>query len=155
MEHINKALQSCIFPPLAINTLQNKFNCKHNSHNEHTNNSTTQQMDNNNSGSNSKNISIVVPHIHDLEERFKKTCNILGIQVYLRGTNTIKTLLMAPKDRDNKLQRSGVIYGFKCSHINFLEEYIRESGRSFMDWIKEHLRAPSPIHQHSHSTDTQ
>ena len=28
MEHINKALQACNFPPWAINTLHNKFNCK-------------------------------------------------------------------------------------------------------------------------------
>ena len=35
---------------------------------------------------------------------------------------------MAPEDRDNKLQKSGVIYKFKCLHINCSEEYIGESG---------------------------
>ena len=28
----------------------------------------------------------------------------------------------------------------------------RESGRSFGDYLKEHLRTPSPIHQYSHYT---
>ena len=59
---------------------------------------------------------------------------------------------MAPKDTDNKLQKSGVIYRFKCAHINCLEEYIGESGRTFDDRLKEHLRAPSPIHHHINST---
>ena len=68
------------------------------------------------------------------------------------GTNTIKTLLMAPKDRDNKLQKSGVIYKFKCPHINCPEEYIGKSSRTFRDRLKEHLRAPSPIHHYSSST---
>ena len=59
---------------------------------------------------------------------------------------------MAPKDRDNKLLESGAIYRYKCPHINCLDEYIGESGRTFRDRLKEHLRAPSPIHHHSHST---
>ena len=59
---------------------------------------------------------------------------------------------MAPKDKDHKCQKSGVIYQFKCQHSNCQEEYIRESGRSFGDRLKEHLRAPSPIHHHSHTT---
>ena len=40
----------------------------------------------------------------------------------------------------------------KWPHINCLEEYTGESGRSFGGHLEEHLRAPSPIHQHSHST---
>ena len=155
MEHINKAPQTCKFPPWAIKTLHNKFNHKHNSHDGHTNNSTTQQMDNNNSGSNNKNISIVVPYTHGLGKGLKEQTttwvNNLGIQEHFRGTNPIKTFLMAPKDGDNKLQKSGVIYRFKCPHINCPEEYKGESGRSFGEQLKEHLRAPSSIHQHSHS----
>ena len=56
-----------------------------------------------------------------------------------------------PKGRDSKLQKSGVIYRFKCPHINCLEECIGESGRTFGDRLKDHLRASSPIHHQSHS----
>ena len=59
---------------------------------------------------------------------------------------------MVPKDKDKKIQKSGVIYWFKCPHINCQEEYIGESARSLGDSLKEHLRAPSPIHHHSHTT---
>ena len=55
-------------------------------------------------------------------------------------------------DRDHKLQKSGVIYRFKCPHINCPEEHIGESGRTFGDRLKAHLRVPPFIHHHSHST---
>ena len=61
-------------------------------------------------------------------------------------------ILMAPKVKEHKLQKSGIIYKFKCPHINCPEEYIGESGRPLGDRVKEHLRAPSPIHQHSNTT---
>ena len=93
----------------------------------------------------------MVHYIRGLGERFKRACN-KGIQVHFMGTNTIKTLLMAPKDRDNKLKMTRVIYKFKCPHLNCPEEYIGESGRTFGDRLKEHLRAPSLIHHHSNST---
>ena len=60
---------------------------------------------------------------------------------------------MAPKDRDSKLQKSVLVYRYKCPHINCPQEYIGESGRAFGDRYKEHLKAPSP-HQH-HRTSSQ
>ena len=62
---------------------------------------------------------------------------------------------MAPKDKDHKLQKSGIIFNYKCPHNSWPEQYIRESGRILEDRVKEHLRAPSPIHQHSSTTGHQ
>ena len=56
---------------------------------------------------------------------------------------------MAPKDKDPKLAKSGVIYKYKCPTINCTEEYIGEPGRTFGDRYKEHLKATSPIHLHT------
>ena len=36
--------------------------------------------------------------------------------------------------------------------VNCTEQYIGESGRSLEDRYKEHLKAPSPIHQHTSTT---
>ena len=57
-------------------------------------------------------------------QQFGDPCTFQGYQHH-------KTLLMAPKDRVRKLKKSGVIYKFKCLHINCPEEYIGESGRTF------------------------
>ena len=83
LEHMRKALQACSFPPWALNSLQQKFNCKHNIHNGQ--NSTGNQPNNNDSGTNNnKNISIVVLYIHGLWEILKWTCHSRGIQVISR-----------------------------------------------------------------------
>ena len=80
-----------------------------NIHNVQT--TTSNQLNNtNNSGSNSKNISIVVPYMHGRGEKIKGPATAWGSRCTLEGSNTTKTLLMAPKDRNNKLQKSGVIY---------------------------------------------
>ena len=80
------------------------------------------QHNNNNNGSNNKNISIVVTYTKGLGERIKMTCNMFCITVHFKGNNTIQTLLMALKEKENKCQKCGVIYQFKCPHSNFLEE---------------------------------
>ena len=103
LEHLNKAPQGMPIPNWALNKLQQQFlqKCNHNN-----NNPTEEQTNNNNRDSNksptNKNISIVIPYIRGLGEKFKRTCNKQGIQVHFMGTNTVKQLLMAPKDKDPK-----------------------------------------------------
>ena len=53
------------------------------------------------------------------------------------------------KDKDPKTKQTGVIYQYQCPHIHCSSCYIGESGRSLGDRVKEHLKAPSPIHLHS------
>ena len=59
---------------------------------------------------NNKNLHMVVPYQQGLSERIKNTCKEYGVQVYFKGGQTIKGLLMAPKDKDPITNKSGVIY---------------------------------------------
>ena len=95
---------------------------------------------------------MAVPYIKGIGEKFKTICNKQGIHVHFKGTNTVKQLLMAPKDKDPKLTKSGIIYRYQCPNINCTEHYIGESGRSLGDRYREHLKAPSPIHMHTSTT---
>ena len=52
----------------------------------------------------------------------------IGVQVYFKGGNTIKNILMAPQDQD-------------AIH-----------GKTFGGRFKEHLKAPSPIYDHYNTT---
>ena len=61
----------------------------------------------------------------------------------------IKNLLMAPKDKDSIMKKSGAIYRYKCNRVECDEEYIGESARNFAERFKEHLKTPSPIYDHS------
>ena len=95
---------------------------------------------------------IVVPYIPNTSEKFKKLCKRKGIQVHFKGTNTLRTALGNPKDKDPTLNQTGIIYQCQCPHINCPSTYIGESGRTLGDRIKEHFKAPSPIYLHSSTT---
>ena len=82
---------------------------------------------------------IVVPYIQGIGESWKNIC-------------TIKDLLVHPKDRGTILQKSGVIYRFRCGKVDCDEEYIGESGRTFAERFREHMKAPSHIHDHHNIT---
>ena len=74
---------------------------------------------------------MVIPYYKEISESIKKTCSEHEVQVYFKGGNTIKNLLVAPKDQDNIQKKSGVIYRYKCDRVVCDEEYIRESPRTF------------------------
>ena len=90
---------------------------------------------------------IVVPYHQGLSESYKNICKKYGIEVHLKGGHTIKDLLMAQKIKIHS-KKSGVIYRYKCDRVDRDEEYIGESARNFEERYKEHLKAPSPIHDH-------
>ena len=101
---------------------------------------------------NKKNITIVVPYMPSTGEKFRKLCKKKGIQVHFKGTNTLRTALGNPKDKDPKNNQTGIIYHYQCLQINFPSAYIGESGRSLGERVKEHFKNPSPIHLHSTTT---
>ena len=75
--------------------------------------------------------------IYNVSESYKRICKKYGIEVHFKGGHTIKDLLMAPKDKDPLLKKSGVIYRYKCDRVNCDEEYIGESARNFEEKFKE------------------
>ena len=46
----------------------------------------------------------------------------------------------------------GVIYRYKCGRVDCEEEYTGESDRTFAERYKDHMKAPSPIHDHHNTT---
>ena len=48
--------------------------------------------------------------------------------------------------------QTGIIYQYQCPRINCPSSYIGESGRSLGERVKEHFKAPSPLHLHSTTT---
>ena len=139
LQHIKTALQHCQFPAWALNQWEHKF--------KHPNQISTSNNTNNNHSSNNNNnykTTIVVPYITNTADKFKQLCKRRGIQVHFKGTNTLRTSLGNPKDKDPKSNQTGVIYQYQCPQINCSSSYIGESGRSLGERVKEHLKAPSP-----------
>ena len=58
---------------------------------------------------------------------------------------------MTPKEKDSITKKSGIIYRYKCDMLE-CDEYIGESARTFGERYREHLKAPSPMYDHSNIT---
>ena len=55
-------------------------------------------------------------------------------------------MIVHPKDKDDILKKSGMIYRYRCGREDCEDEYIGESGRTFAERFREHLKAPLPIY---------
>ena len=146
LKHLRSALGKCNYPPGAIKRVQQKVlqnNLEDTSNNNPTNNNNTST---NNNGSNSINNQdsnpiiniqrnkttigqIVIPYTKGISKSIKQACDKYGIQVHFKGNQTIKQILMKPKDKDPKDSKSGVIYSYQCPHLDCNEEYIGETSR--------------------------
>ena len=135
-DHLYNALRRCKYPLWAWNR-----------------SNTNKKKKNNNQGNkNTKKSYIVVPYMKGLGETCKNICRRYGVEVCFRGGSTIRDLLVHPKDKDTILKKSGVIYMYRCGRVDCGEEYIGESGRTFGERYREHMRAPSPIMDHQNTT---
>ena len=118
-DHLKQALTRCSYPAWAINKNKNE---------DQGQNKKTNRCQKN-SGNNIQKPHMVIPYYRGISESLKNTCRKHGMQVYVKGGNTIKNFLMAPKDQDTIQRKSGVIYRYK---------YDRED-QNLNRWIKEAL----------------
>ena len=140
LSHIKSALHQCQFPDWALNQWHQKFiNPNQPNNNSNPNNNPQDNINN------KRNITIVVPYMPGTGDKFRKLCKRKGIQVHFKVTNTLRTMLGNPKDKDPQNNQTGIIYHYKCPQINCPSAYIGESGRSFWERVKEHFKAPSPF----------
>ena len=133
-KHLNRALSNCRYPAWALNRARININ------RNKKKNTRMQTI--------SKKPYIVVPYMKGLSETCKNICRRHGIDMHFKGTNIIRQLLVHPKDKDDILKKSGVIYRYKCGRVDCGEEYIGDSGRTFAERFREHLRSPSQIYDH-------
>ena len=95
---------------------------------------------------------MVVPSSKGLNESFISICKKVVVQVHFKESNIIKDPLVAPKDNENITSKGSVIYRYKCHHTGCTVEYIGETGRTFGEKYKKHLRAPFSIYDHANTT---
>ena len=143
-DHLNKALKRCKYPEWALTRTNIKQKRKIN-----TNQGTINNADK--TGSSNKPY-IIAPYIQGMGESCKNICKKHGVQMFFKGGSTIKDLPVHPKDRDTILQKSVVICRPRCGRVVCDEEYIGESGRTFAERFRDHMKAPSSIHDHHNIT---
>ena len=143
-KQLQKALHRCKYPTWALNRVR----IKQRSLAKRRSNTTKTGQNN----PNQQKPYMVVPNYRGLSKSLKKICSRHGVQVYFKRGSTIKNFLMAPKYKDPIMNKSGVIYRYRCNRVDCNEEYIGESSRVFGERFKEHQKAPSPIFDHTNTT---
>ena len=83
--------------------------------------------------------SITLPYIKGVSEAIRRILAPLCVRTSFRPAHTLRKVLVHVKDSIPPEQRSGVVYRIPCSECP--KEYIGQTGRSLMQWIKEHRRA--------------
>ena len=141
-DHLSRVLTKCKYPVWAINRV--KIMMRTPAQKKSTTNNANNQ--------NYQRPYIVVPYYQGLSESIKGTCNKFGVQVLLKGGVTMKNLLMAPKDQDPMLKKSGIIYGYKMWQVGLWWGVNRRVFQNIWRKVQEHQKAPSPIYDHYNTT---
>ena len=72
----------------------------------------------------------------------------MGLKYISKEVISSKTFSWLLRTKIHSSRKVGVIYRYKCDRVDCDEEYIGESARNFEMRFKEHLQAPSPVHDH-------
>ena len=84
---------------------------------------------------------IGIPYIKGISEPLARVFTKHGLKVYHKPINTLRSMLVHPKDITSKFNRSGVVYEVKCQTCN--NTYVGETGRTLGKRLDEHKRLTS------------
>ena len=84
---------------------------------------------------------ISVPYFPGLSESFKKIFKYTPVQVCFKGVNTLKSILMHPKDRISNDQKKDLVYHWECKADGCNSSYIGETSRALGERVKEHSKS--------------
>ena len=88
-----------------------------------------------------KRYSVVIPYVKEVSEQMKRVMKGYGLTVYFKYTNTLRQILMQPKDK--MINERVVCPVYHISYANCDESYIGEIGRSLKSRFMEHRRPSS------------
>ncbi len=93
---------------------------------------------------------VVLPYIKGVSERIRDAFKKVGVQAHFKGTNTLRNILVSPKDKDTKLSKQDVIYCVPCRDNSCDQIYIGETGRTLGERIKAHITDPNSAVKRHH-----
>ena len=108
--HLRKALSKCKYPKWALEKVERRLSKPSNETSDGANNQGTTSAQPTTKEAKTKGH-IVIPYTQGLSKSIKKICVRYGIQTYFKGSNTIRNLLVSPKDKDPMVNQSGPFIG--------------------------------------------
>ena len=131
-QRIRKALAECNYPKWAMDKAKQQMESK-----QQKKKKTNKQNDNPSRGM------VVIPYVEGISEKFQRICWKYRVPTAMRPTNTLKSLLVHPKDKKNNLETSEVVYEVPCKGCN--KTYVGETGRQLGVRLKEHQKDSEKI----------
>ncbi|XP_072022385.1 uncharacterized protein [Amphiura filiformis] len=89
---------------------------------------------------------VTIPYARVVSEGLRRVLTKQGIQVHFKPRNTLRELLVSPKDKIRKEERCHTVYNIACQSCN--ATYIGETKRPLGVRSREHKREPSPVALH-------
>ena len=89
----------------------------------------------------SKKIPVVIPYVKGFSEQIRRVYGKYGIPTYFKPTNTLRQLLVKPKDPLSKENVVGPVYKVKCEEWDAV--YVGETERSLKARFSQHQRLSS------------
>ncbi len=89
---------------------------------------------------------VTLPYVGGITEQITWLIRNTGVAAHARPHNTIRSLLVAPKDKDKAEDKCGVVYNLSCSDCD--AEYVGETERALKQRLKEHVKDSSPVGHH-------
>ena len=71
----------------------------------------------------------------------RKSLSVFQYRFVSRGVNTLKSLLMHPKDKISTDQKKDIVYHLECQADGCNSSYIRETSRALGKRVKEHPKS--------------
>ena len=99
-----------------------------------------------------KQFFVLVPYYPGLSEPYKKIFKCTHIQVYFKGTNMLKSLLMHPKDNISIGQKKDLVNHLQCQADGCKSSYVGETSCSLCKRAKELAKSTTSA-MHKHCTD--
>ena len=100
---------------------------------------------------------VSIPYVKGTSETFRRILAPLDIKTTFRPNNTLRQMLVHPKDPTPLQDKAGVVHKIPCS--SFPRVYIGQTGRTLGQRVKEHQRsvrdkkiATSALAEHSERT---
>ena len=76
-----------------------------------------------------KNVFIPVPYVPGLSEEFRSIFQNTSVKVFFKGANTLKSILMYPKDKIPSEPKQNTVYKLSWPEENQNFSYMEESSR--------------------------
>ena len=84
-----------------------------------------------------------LPYRQGTSEALTRVFKAHGVGTYHRPINTIRSMLVHPKDKTPDAQKCGLVYQVECPECSLT--YIGETGRMLATRMKDHLNPRNPL----------